>query len=138
MKLSKLLLLAVALIAAIPAAAQSSRRAGVSEIYLGPVFTDGKNYSFDGGSSARTDTGYGLSFGYAYNFSQNLQAGFDLAWSEQDYRANVQGGVGNLGNSGTIKLNGATGQLIWQHRRQLPVIPHRQQGQDRRVGHCHQ
>src|SRR5687768_2770244 len=72
-----------------------SRRPGSSEIYIGPVFTDGKNYSFEGGSTARTDTGYGLNFGYAYNFNQNWSLGFDIAWSEQDYRSTVQPGVGN-------------------------------------------
>jgi hypothetical protein len=51
------------LIAAAPAAlAQSSQRAGKNEIYLAPVFTDGKSYSFQGGSTAHTDTGYGLLF----------------------------------------------------------------------------
>ena len=32
------------------------------------MFTDGKSYSFEGGTTARTDTGYGLTLGYAYNF----------------------------------------------------------------------
>jgi opacity protein-like surface antigen len=95
--------------------AQSSNRNQKSEIYLGPVFTDGKNYSFDGGTTARTDTGYGLSFGYAYNFNRHWAAGMDLVWSEQDYRATVQPGAGN-GNTarqingrldtGTVRFNG--------------------------------
>ena len=63
---------AVVLLAAGPALAQSSRRANTSEIYIGPVFTDGKSYSFEGGSSARTDTGYGLNFGFARNFNAAL------------------------------------------------------------------
>ena len=40
-----------------------SRRAGSNEFYLGPTFTDGKSYAFEGGSNAKTDTGYGLTFG---------------------------------------------------------------------------
>lgn len=80
---------AVVLLAAGPALAQSSRRANTSEIYIGPVFTDGRNYSFEGGSSARTDTGYGLNFGFARNFTPHLSAGVDLTWSEQDYRATI-------------------------------------------------
>lgn len=83
-----------ALLAAVSAEAQTSR-AGKSEIYLGPVFTDGKSYSFDGGSSARTDTGFGISFGYAYNFNPHVSAGIDLVWGEQDYSAIVQPGPGN-------------------------------------------
>ena len=101
-KIRNSLLLLAALLAAIPAWAQSSRHAGTSEVYMGPVFTDGKSYSFDGGSSARTDTGYGLNFGYAHNFSQHLAAGVEFAWSEADYRATVQPGPGNVGPAGTI------------------------------------
>jgi opacity protein-like surface antigen len=96
------LLLLAALLAAMPACAQSSRRAGTSEIYMGPVFTDGKAYSFEGGSTARTDTGFGLNFGYAYNFDQHLGAGIEFAWSEADYRATVQPGVGNGNAASTI------------------------------------
>lgn len=81
---------ALALLVAAPALAQSSRRADTNEIYIGPVFTDGKNYSFEGGSSARTDTGYGLNIGFARNFTAHLSAGIDLVWSEQDYRATVE------------------------------------------------
>ena len=102
MNLCKILLLVAALIAAAPADAQSSRRARTSEIYIGPVFTDGKNYTFEGGSTARTDTGYGLNFGYAYNFDEHFAAGVDFTWSESDYRATVQGGGTNVGSSGTI------------------------------------
>lgn len=79
---------AAVLLASAPALAQSGR-AGSYEWYLGPVFTDGKNYAFEGGSSARTDTGYGLNFGFAKNYSAHLQAGIDFTWSEQDYRATV-------------------------------------------------
>ena len=111
MTAGKVLLLAAALIAAAPAAAQSSRRAGHSEVYLGPIFTDGKSYSFEGGSSARTNTGYGLNFGYAYNFSPNLSAGFDLAWSEQDYHATVQPGIGNTNLAGNINGTIETGTV---------------------------
>jgi len=90
-----------ALLVALPAAAQS-HRAGTNEIYIGPVFTDGKNYSFEGGTSARTDTGVGLNLGFARNFSPHLSAGIDLAWSEQDYRATVQPGAANPNAAGQI------------------------------------
>ena len=116
--------------------AQSSNRSQKSEIYMGPVFTDGKNYSFDGGSSAKTDTGFGLSFGYAYNFNRHWAAGIDLVWSEQDYRATVQPGPGNGSTArqingtletGTVRFNGtwhmlesnftpfATGGMGWTY-----------------------
>ena len=95
------LVLIVALLVALPAAAQS-RRAGTSEITFGPVFTDGKSYSFDTGTTAKTDTGVGLSLGFAHNFNPHLQAGIDFVWSEQDYRATVQPGPGNPNSPSTI------------------------------------
>jgi opacity protein-like surface antigen len=87
--------IAAALLAAAPAAAQRNVRAGAGEVYFGPVFIDGKDYSFEGGSSAQTDTGFGLVLGFAKNFSPHLSAGVEVEWSEQDYRATVQPGVGN-------------------------------------------
>ena len=95
-----------AVLVASPALAQS-RRAGTSEIYIGPVFTEGKSYTFDGGSTARTETGVGLNIGFARNFNAHVSAGVDLVWGEQDYRANVQPGPSNpnlaAGISGTVE-----------------------------------
>lgn len=95
------LTLSAVLIVSSSAYAQS-RRAGSSEVYLGPVFTDSKNYSFDGGSTAKVDTGVGLSFGYGYNVDAHWQAGFDIAWQEADYRATVQPGTNNPGSARTL------------------------------------
>jgi opacity protein-like surface antigen len=97
-----LILITAALLAAAPAHAQSTR-GGKGEFYLSPVFTDGKSYNFDGGSTANTDTGFGFTLGYAFNFDQKRSLGIEFAWSDQDYVANVQGGTGNLGNSGVIR-----------------------------------
>src|SRR5947199_289800 len=44
------LALIFALLAATSVLAQSSQRVRKNEFYAGPVFTDGKNYSFQGGS----------------------------------------------------------------------------------------
>ena len=85
-----------------PALAQSSQRARHGEFYLGPVFIDGKSYSFEGGSTARTDTGTGLEFGYAYNFNANFSAGVEFGWATQDYSANVNPGPGNAFPQGRI------------------------------------
>jgi opacity protein-like surface antigen len=106
-------LAAAALLAAAPAAAQSSR-AGHGEIYIYPLFTDGKSYSFEGGSDARTDTGVGLGFGYNYNFNAHWSAGGEIEWSEQDYRANVQPGPGNTFSAGTINGTIETRTLRFQ------------------------
>jgi opacity protein-like surface antigen len=92
---ARFLALLVALAVALPAFAQSANRARKNEFYGGPVFTDGKDYSFDGGSSARTDTGYGLTLGWLHNFNPHMAAGVEIEWSEQDYSATVQPGPGN-------------------------------------------
>ena len=104
MILGKLAIAAAAvLLASAPAQAQS-RRAGHSEIYIAPTFTDGKDYSFEGGSTARTDTGTGLEFGYAFNFNPHFSAGVEFGWVNIDYSANVEPGPNNPNVSG--RLNG--------------------------------
>jgi Outer membrane protein beta-barrel domain len=100
MNLFKLAILALALVA-LPAQAQTTR-GGKSEFYIAPVFTDGKNYTFEGGSNARTDTGWGLTFGYAFNFDQKKSLGIEFVWADQDYRANVVGDNGQ-----TVNINGS-------------------------------
>jgi hypothetical protein len=92
-------LLAACLVVASASAFAQSQRAGRSEIYLSPVFTDGKSYSFDGGSSASTDTGFGLALGYMYNMSSRVAFGGELAWGDADYRATIQPGAGNTGSA---------------------------------------
>lgn len=110
MPMFKTLIIFAALLAALPAAAQSSR-SGRGEVYIGPIFTDSKSYSFQGGTTAKTDTGFGINFGYAHNFNSHVQAGMDLAWSEADYRAVVQPGVGNGNNAATISGTLETGTV---------------------------
>ena len=99
---TRLLALMVTLVMAAPVLAQSSQRAGRNEVYLAPVFTDGKSYSFEGGSSAKTDTGYGLLFGWARNFTPHVTGGIEIEWDNQDYRATVQPGLGNSNFAGQI------------------------------------
>ncbi len=100
----KKLAIVATLLAAAPALAlaQSSQRAGRNEIYLAPVFVDGKSYSFEGGTTAKTDTGYGLLFGWAHNVSPNVTAGVEIEWINQDYRATVQPGPNNPNFAGNI------------------------------------
>jgi len=114
--LKKIVLLIAGLLVATSTLAQASRRAGHGEFYIGPIFTQSKSYNFDGGTSARTDTGNGLNLGFAYNFDAHWQAGMDFAWSEVDYSADVQPGAGNnLGGrringtleTGTVRFNGS-------------------------------
>lgn len=99
MILKKLLFIA-ALLAAASVQAQSTR-GNKSEFYLAPVFTDSKNYTFEGGSTARTDTGYGLTLGYAFNFDQHTSLGIEVSWADADYKATVQPGPSNSLNNAT-------------------------------------
>jgi opacity protein-like surface antigen len=76
------------LLAALPATAKD-------EFYLGPVMTPGKNYSQEGGTSVRTDTGYGFNLGLAHEFDRHWQGGGEFTWSNMDYRATVAPAAGN-------------------------------------------
>src|SRR5262245_36303254 len=72
---------------------------------MSAVFTDGQNYSFEGGSTAKTDTRFCITLGYAFNFDQHKALGVEFSWGDQDYRATVQPGIGN--NNNTVNINGA-------------------------------
>ena len=98
------ILLCAALCAAAAGAQAQSTRGNRSEFYIAPVFTDSKSYSFEGGSSAKSDTGYGLTLGYAFNFDQHKSLGIEFAWSDADYRATVAPGVGN--NNAPVDIRG--------------------------------
>jgi opacity protein-like surface antigen len=65
------------------------------EFYFSPVFTEGKKYNFEGGSTLKTDTGYGFGFGLNKNLSPNLALGGELIWGSANYRATVQPGTNN-------------------------------------------
>jgi hypothetical protein len=105
----RLSLLAAALLLAAPAVAQ--QRAGKSEFYLGPVFTTGQTYSFEGGTTATTDTGYGLTLGYAKNVNANLSWGVEGAWGSSDYRSTVLPGPGNTGDPVNVRGTVETGTI---------------------------
>jgi hypothetical protein len=91
------------LLAVLPAQAQSTR-GGKSEFYLAPVFTQSKNYSFEGGATASTDTGFGMTLGFAHNFDQKRSLGVEMGWNNVDYRGSVTPGAGNAGTP--ITYNG--------------------------------
>jgi hypothetical protein len=96
LNVTKPAVLALAL-AALPAHAQSTR-GGKSEFYIAPGVTSGESYSFEGGSNAKTDTGYSLVLGYAFNFDQHKALGVEFGWGSQDYRSTVIGSNGNSVN----------------------------------------
>ena len=99
--ISRTLLIIAALGGAASAEAQTTR-GGKSEFYLAPTFTASRNYNFEGGTSAHSDTGNGLTLGYAYNFDQKKSLGVETAWNTIDYRATVQPGLGNTNLAGNV------------------------------------
>jgi len=143
MKIKNNLALLALLACALPAAAQSPSRTRTYEFYMSPIFTDSKSLSFEGGTTARTDQGYGFGVGFAYNFSQHLNAGVELAWSEVYYRTTLQpvgpgSGVNSSGffDTGTLRFKGdwnilatpltpfLTGGAGWTHiYTDIPVGP---------------
>jgi opacity protein-like surface antigen len=124
------------LAAAAPALAQGQSRARTNEFYLSPIFTNSKSRTFEGGTTARTDDGYGFGIGFARNFSPNLSAGVELAWSQAYYRTTLQPAPGNAAaainsagyiDTGSVRFVGTwnvlttpvtpflTGGLGWTH-----------------------
>jgi opacity protein-like surface antigen len=91
-----LLLLVLATLAASAAAKD--------EFYIGPVFTPGKSYSQEGGTSVRTDTGYGLNLGFSHEFTRQWEGGGEMTWSNTDYRATVAPAPGN--SNGPTEIRG--------------------------------
>ena len=132
----KHLAIAALLVSAAPALAQQPSRAGSNEFYISPIFTQSKSQSFEGGTTARTDDGYGFGVGFARNFTPNLSAGVELAWSQAYYRTTLQPAAGNPGaainssgyiDTGSLRFVGTwnilrtpltpflTGGLGWTH-----------------------
>ncbi len=99
--IARMLLIIAALGGAASVEAQTTR-GGKSEFYLAPTFTASRNYNFEGGTSAHSDTGNGLTLGYAYNFDQKKSLGVETAWNTIDYRATVQPGLGNTNLAGNV------------------------------------
>lgn len=99
--IARTLLIIAALGGAACAEAQTTR-GGKSEFYLAPTFTASRNYNFEGGTTAQSDTGNGLTLGFAYNFDQKKSLGIETAWNSIDYRATVQPGLGNTNLAGNV------------------------------------
>jgi opacity protein-like surface antigen len=106
MKLKCLVVLGLVLGSASALAQMPNHRAGSYEFYLFPVFTEGKSETFEGGTTARTDTGYGFGFGFARNFNAHWNGAVEFAWGETYYRTTLQPQPGNpaqpVNSSGVI------------------------------------
>jgi len=65
------------------------------EMSLQMIDLQGKNYSFDGGSTARTSNALGWGLGFAYNLNSHLNLGMDWTWVSMDYDATIQPTAGS-------------------------------------------
>ncbi len=90
---------------ALPAAAQSTDRAGMWEATVQVKYSDSRDIHGSNGSEATIDETYGFGLGFAYNFNEHFSLGGDFAWSRPDYTTTVTPAAGN-GNS-SYKVNGS-------------------------------
>ena len=67
-------------------------RTGLREYSLQPHLLGSRTYDFEGGASARLDSGLGIGLGYAQHLNDYLAFGIDIAIASIDYRATVTPG----------------------------------------------
>jgi len=101
----------IAVLMAATCAAAQSRRPGTNEVYFGIVTTESKDYHFEGGTTASTDSGVGFNLGWAHHVSPHVSAGIEIGWMDIDYRARVQPGTGNPNAPDSISGTIETGTL---------------------------
>ena len=88
------ILMVLSLLCGAASAQGDAARAKRWEFSLQLPDVQGKNYSFEGGSSARTSNTLGFGVGFAYNLSNHLNLGMDFNWYSMDFDATIQPGVG--------------------------------------------
>ena len=88
------ILMVLSLLCGAASAQGDAARAKRWEFSLQLPDVQGKNYSFEGGSSARTSNTLGFGVGFAYNLSNHLNLGMDFNWYSMDYDATIQPGAG--------------------------------------------
>lgn len=78
------------------ALAQNAYRDQRWEFTLQMLGLEGKDYAFEGGSSASTKDSFGFGFGAAYNVNPHLNLGGEFFWANMDYDAAIRstGGSG--------------------------------------------
>lgn len=72
------------------ALAQNAYRDQRWEFTLQMLGLEGKDYAFEGGSSASTKDSFGFGFGAAYNVNPHLNIGGEFYWANMDYDANIR------------------------------------------------
>lgn len=92
---------------------------------------EGKNYSFEGGSTAETKDALGFGIGISYNINPHLNLGGEFLWVSQDYTSTVQAAAGNPSGSyvgrGSVDLASFMFNATW-HILAGPITPYLQGG----------
>jgi len=77
------------------------------------IGVQGQDYTFEGGSSARTSDAAGFGFAFNYNAGEHLSFGGESLWSSIDYRATIQPAAGNPGTAYTARGEMETSTLTF-------------------------
>ena len=92
---------------------------------------EGKEHSFEGGSTAKTKDSLGFGVGVSYNINPHFNLGGEFLWVSQDYDATVQAAPGNPSGSyvgrGSVDLASFMFNATW-HILAGPVTPYLQAG----------
>jgi opacity protein-like surface antigen len=69
---------------------QAGGAAGDWEFRIGPVFTESKDVSFNGGSTAHIDSTTGIKFGSGFYVTDNLIIGGNFSYGQSDFNGSVR------------------------------------------------
>lgn len=72
------------------------------EFRIGPVFTESKNISFNGGSNADVNSTTGVKVGTGWYVMPQLAIGMNFAWAQSNFNGTVVGNPSNTPGSPTI------------------------------------
>ena len=88
---------------------------------------EGKDFAFEGGSTARTKDTLGFGLGVSYNVNPHLNIGGEFFWASQDYESVVLGAAGNPNSSyvgrGSVDIGSFMLNATW-HVLAGPVTPY--------------
>jgi opacity protein-like surface antigen len=88
------------------------------------IYQDATTLNFDGGTTAKLDTDYGLSFTFAYAYSAYLEAQVALDWTQIDYKANIITGTGtSISADGSYQAFTPRVNLQWNFL-DAPITPY--------------
>ena len=87
------------------AQAQNAHRDKRWEFTLQMRGLEGKEFGFEGGSSARTKDSVGFGIGVNYNINPHFNVGGEFFWANMDYDATVQPAPGNSSSAYTSRGN---------------------------------